>query len=204
MPVEFPMFPLGTVLLPHMPLPLRIFEERYLVMLAEVLQDEPSQFGVVLIERGQEAGSEQSRFSLGTAARIGELQPDDGALGMLTQGDRRFRVTEWLPDKPYPRALVEWLDDLEWDDGLQPLLDRTEEGVRRVLQRASNYADQTWPANVELDDEPQHRAWQLAGIAPLAQLDQLKLLGSASYRELLESLLEETLAVEVTLGWLES
>ena len=53
---ELPLFPLSSVLLPHMPLPLRIFEDRYLVMLARVLQEEPSEFGQVLIERGQESG----------------------------------------------------------------------------------------------------------------------------------------------------
>ena len=33
-----PMFPLGSVLFPHMPLRLRVFEERYLIMLAELLK----------------------------------------------------------------------------------------------------------------------------------------------------------------------
>jgi Lon protease-like protein len=53
---DLPMFPLGSVLFPHMPLPLRVFEERYLVMLSRILADDPAEFGVVLIERGQEVG----------------------------------------------------------------------------------------------------------------------------------------------------
>ena len=44
--IELPMFPLGSVLFPSMPLALRVFEERYLAMLASVLQEEPSEFGV--------------------------------------------------------------------------------------------------------------------------------------------------------------
>ena len=37
------MFPLGTVLFPHTPLALRIFEERYLVMLGRLLdEDDPA------------------------------------------------------------------------------------------------------------------------------------------------------------------
>ena len=51
-----PMFPLGSVLFPYMPLRLRVFEERYLIMLAELLKNEDSRFGVVLIERGREVG----------------------------------------------------------------------------------------------------------------------------------------------------
>lgn len=44
-----PMFPLGSVLLPHMPLGLRLFEPRYLQMLGELLEEREPQFGVVLI-----------------------------------------------------------------------------------------------------------------------------------------------------------
>ena len=44
-----PMFPLGTVLFPHMPLRLRVFEQRYLVMLSNLLQSDNAEFGVVLI-----------------------------------------------------------------------------------------------------------------------------------------------------------
>ncbi|MBT5730786.1 MAG: peptidase S16, partial [Microbacteriaceae bacterium] len=47
-----PMFPLGSVLFPAMPLALRVFEERYLKMMGAVLDNQPSEFGVVLIERG--------------------------------------------------------------------------------------------------------------------------------------------------------
>jgi len=48
------MFPLNSVLFPYMPLRLRVFEERYLMMLADLLQREDARFGVVLIERGRE------------------------------------------------------------------------------------------------------------------------------------------------------
>jgi Lon protease-like protein len=47
-----PMFPLASVLFPAMPVALRVFEDRYMVMLSRVLQREPAEFGIVLIERG--------------------------------------------------------------------------------------------------------------------------------------------------------
>ncbi|MDQ1570131.1 MAG: uncharacterized protein QOF79_805, partial [Actinomycetota bacterium] len=65
-----PMFPLGSVLFPYMPVVLSVFEDRYLVMLSRILQDEPSEFGVVLIERGQEVGGGEHRFTFGTVAQI--------------------------------------------------------------------------------------------------------------------------------------
>ena len=47
-----PIFPLGSVLMPGMPLALRVFEERYLEMMRDVLPSPEREFGVVLIERG--------------------------------------------------------------------------------------------------------------------------------------------------------
>ena len=51
---SLPVFPLGSVLFPHMPLALRVFEERYLKMIGALLETDDLVFGVVLIERGSE------------------------------------------------------------------------------------------------------------------------------------------------------
>lgn len=182
------MFPLGSVLFPAMPLPLRVFEERYLAMLAEVLAEEPSEFGVVLIERGQEVGGGEHRFDIGTVAQIVELEGAEGFVALFAQGTRRFRVVEWLADDPYPRALVEWLDDLLWDESLGPLRERVEREVRRALAVGTEFGDVAYSAAVELADEPLDAAWQLSAIAPLNELDQLRLLRADSMRELLEEL----------------
>ena len=88
------MFPLATVLFPYMPLPLRVFEERYLVMLAKVLEDETSEFGIVLIERGAEVGGGEHRFGVGTVARITQLLEGEGFVGVVAEGTERFEVVE--------------------------------------------------------------------------------------------------------------
>jgi Lon protease-like protein len=183
----FAMFPLGSVLFPHMPLPLRVFEERYMVMLAGILQDEPSEFGVVLIERGQEVGGGEKRFTVGTIARIVQLEAGEGFIALLAQGDRRLEVAEWLDDDPYPRADIRFLDDLRWDDALADLFESTERTVRRALAIASEFVDQPWAVDVELSDDQVAASWQLAAIAPLGELDQVELLRSATLRDLLES-----------------
>jgi Lon protease-like protein len=190
----FAMFPLGSVLFPHMPLALRVFEERYLVMMSKVLADEPAEFGVVLIESGREAaGPEvQRRFGHGTVAQITELGETDGMLAVLARGDRRIEVVEWLEDDPHPSAVVRELPELEWDPALAPMRDRAELAVRRTIARASEFVELPWDADVQLSDDPVASAWQLAGIAPLTQLDQVQLLGSRSLRELLAGLIERT------------
>lgn len=189
---ELPMFPLGSALLPHMPTMLRVFEERYLVMLAQILQHEPAEFGVVLIERGQEVGGGEHRFSTATVARITEVDSAEGHVILVAHGDRRIEVVEWLPDDPFPRAEVVELPELEWADSLAPLRERAESIVRRTLARASEYTDETWDAGVELADDPVEAAWQLAGIAPLGELDRIRLLQSATMEELLTVLIQLT------------
>jgi Lon protease-like protein len=197
---ELPMFPLGSVLFPHMPLALRVFEDRYVVMLARILDDEPAEFGVVLIERGQEVGGGEHRFGFGTVAQIVQLEGASGFIAVVAQGERRIEVTEWLDDEPFPRAVVRELDDLVWDDSLLPLRERAEHEVRRALALASEFADMPWAASVEISDDPVEAAWQLAAIAPLGPLDQVRLLGAASMHELLISLIELADAAAASIG----
>jgi hypothetical protein len=91
---EIPLFPLGTVLFPGGPLPLRIFEARYVDLVSRCLRD-GSGFGVVLIREGAEAGGPALTFDVGTYARIVDFsRQDDGLLGIRAQGERRFRILE--------------------------------------------------------------------------------------------------------------
>lgn len=123
--VEIPLFPLGTVLFPGGPLPLRIFETRYVDLVRRCLRDDTG-FGVVLIREGVEAGGPAATFDVGTYARIVDFsrQPD-GLLGIRAQGERRFRIlerrrardglnladVEWLAEPP-PCALPPEFGDL--------------------------------------------------------------------------------------------
>jgi len=180
-----PMFPLGAVLFPHMPLRLRVFEQRYLIMLNAMLRQDSAEFGVVLIERGQEVGGGEQRFDFGTVAEIISIGAQEGFLGLVAEGRRRFRVREWLPDEPHPKAEVEELAELDGDGRMTGELAETEQLVRRTLALASEFSERVWPSDIELSDDPVTRAWQLAGIAPLGPLDQLALLQVGSLAELL-------------------
>ncbi len=189
---EMPMFPLGSVLFPAMPLPLRVFEPRYLQMLQDILPVETAEFGVVLIERGQEVGGGEKRFGVGTVAQIADLKIADGYLALLGEGVRRVEVVEWLPDLIYPRAMVREMPPLDWDDDLQERFDQTEGLVRRTLARASEFDDLTWSPDVQLSDDPVDALWQLAAVAPLGPLDQMNLLACRSARALLDAIFSAT------------
>ncbi len=182
-----PMFPLGSPLLPGQPMPLQVFEPRYLAMLRDVAEGE-GRFGVVLIERGFEVGGGDERFAIGCVAGIEQVHPmPDGRVALLARGQERIEIVSWLPDDPYPRAEVRRLPDLTWGGEEAPRLVETERVVRRALAVMSEYRQQVWPADVELFDDPVTRSWQLASIAPVGALDHLALLRSSSVAELLKS-----------------
>lgn len=117
--MRVPLFPLNTVLFPGGPLPLRIFEARYLDMVSDCLRKD-APFGVLLIRDGGETGP-ATTHDIGTLARITDwYQGSDGLLGVTAIGEHRFRLlssqrmdgglnvgeVEVLPDEP-PMPLPE-------------------------------------------------------------------------------------------------
>ena len=198
MPV-MPMFPLGSVLIPAMPLPLRIFEPRYLKLLGDLVASENPEFGVVLIERGQEVGGGEKRMSLGTIASVTDIGTSEEFYGLESVGSRRFRVNAWLPDDPYPIADIDFLPDLIWDDTLMPSRVHLETKVRQLLAFASEFGDLQYSADVELSHDPMQACWQLAGVLPIGQLDQMDLLASQSAEELISRTYEVVTTADETL-----
>ena len=180
-----PMFPLSTVLMPGMPLPLRIFEERYLKLLGDLLGEETPEFGVVLISRGPEVGGGEKRMNIGTIASVTNIGTTEQFYGLESVGSRRFRVNAWLPDDPYPLADIDFIPDLIWDDTLMPARVHLETKVRQLLAFASEFGDLQYGPDVEFSDDPMEACWQLAGVLPVGELDQMDLLGSQSAEELI-------------------
>ena len=184
MPV-MPMFPLGSVLLPAMPLPLRIFEQRYLKLLGDLMASDKPEFGVVLIERGKEVGGGERRMSIGTIASVTEIGTTQEFLGLESYGSQRFRVNAWLPDDPYPLADIDLLPDLIWDDSLLPAKAHLETKVRQLLAFVSEFGNLQFGADIEFSEDPMEACWQMAGVLPVGPLDQIDLLSSQSADELI-------------------
>ncbi len=89
--MQVPLFPLNTVLVPGGPLPLRIFEPRYLGLVSQCLKSDMP-FGVLLIRDGGETGP-ATTHNVGTLARITDwYQGSDGLLGITAIGEQRFRL----------------------------------------------------------------------------------------------------------------
>ena len=171
------MFPLGSVLFPHAVLPLQVFEHRYLTMVDEALRAD-GRFGVVLIERGAEVGGGDTRFDVGTFAKIvraGRLT--ENRLMIVAVGTQRFSVVEWLEDGPYPRAVTEPIEEMEADtDVLAEALERTARTWRRVMAMAIELGAEIPSIDLELPDAQSAAVWTLSATAPIEQLDRQRLL----------------------------
>jgi len=198
-----PMFPLGSVLLPGMLLPLHIFEDRYRRLIEVVLEADEPEFAVTLIERGSEVGGGDIRAMVGCTARVLEAgRTDDGRWAVITVGIQPVQVVEWLPDDPFPRArilpLVPTDDALIEDSGsatssLGERLERLAVNLRRCVALASELG-QSGSVDVELSEDPWLATFQAAALAPLGSLDRQRVLSTRSTvdrLDLVESLLEE-------------
>jgi uncharacterized protein len=185
---ELAMFPLGSVLLPRMALPLRIFEPRYRRMMSDVLERTPPEFGVVLIERGSEVGGGDTRTGVGCVARVEAHQElPDGQVALLGAGSRRIRVQRWLPEDPYPRALVtDWPD--EPGAASLPDLGPITGEVLELAGIAARIGGFSLPHDLEFSRDPSERLFELATITPIGPLDRLRVLSAPSATERLDLL----------------
>ncbi len=115
--IELPLFPLKTVLLPGNTLSLKVFETRYLDMIAHCMRED-STFGVILIYKGEETLSDTDIYSIGTTAKISDWQDRaDGLLGVTALGLERFEIVSTrVQDDGLTIAKVNILSDAEAGD----------------------------------------------------------------------------------------
>lgn len=187
---ELPMFPLGSVLLPYMPLRLQVFEPRYRSLVEDVLAAD-REFGVVLIERGHEVGGGDVRTDLGTVARIMQSREvADGRWLLVTVGYHRFRVERWLPDAPYPRAEVHELADPPAGPADVERYEEVAARLRRVLAMRAELGEPAPPATRGVTPDPVLGTFQVATLADLGPMDKQRLLAAADVSERLEVLVE--------------
>jgi len=157
---EIPLFPLGVVLFPGGPLPLRIFETRYIDLVRRCMRD-GSGFGVVLIRDGAEAGGPAATFDVGTYARIVDFsQQPDGLLGIRATGERRFRIVERRRARDgLNLADIEWLP-AECAVGLPEAFAELGPMVDAILTQAGEpYAS--------IERRPEDAAWVSARLAEI-------------------------------------
>jgi ATP-dependent Lon protease len=155
---ELPLFPLPEVVLfPSRPLPLHIFEFRYRIMMNTILEND-RRFGVLAVNpnSGEIA-------NVGCCAEIVHFQrlPDD-RMKMLTLGQQRFRVLEYIREKPYRVALVQWIEDKPTTEDLRPMAIEVEKLLRDVVRLSAKLTDQKIELPEDLPSLPTELSYWVA------------------------------------------
>ena len=105
--MDLPVFALHAVCFPGQPVGLRVFEERYLQMMEDVLPEAP--FAVAAIRHGQEVGgpAEPCRVGVIVAVQDYDFDADEGTYALRAVARDRVALVHALADDPYPRWRVE-------------------------------------------------------------------------------------------------
>jgi len=204
MGVEIPLFELGVVLFPHMPLQLHVFEERYREMLRHC-DEQGTSFGVVAIREGVEVGGGAVSYDVGTLAQIRRLERlEDGRANLLVTGASRFRVLRRVTGHPFPAGEVEYLEDAPGEpEAMERLGTEVRESFQRYAATLQQMASQQ-PSVDELPDDPELLGYLAAAALQVEVPHKQRLLEADSAEERLrmcmsllrreEALLERMLA----------
>lgn len=193
------MFPLESALLSGEELPLRVFEPRYSALVRDTLDRDDKSFGVVLIAKGREVGGGDERCDVGVRARIAAFEDHgEGQYRLKCPLTERIRVREWLPDDPYPRAVVE-----SWPDDPGPVSDadliEVEDRIWGLFERIAVARDARLPereallgvSRIDALDVPAgQRLYELAARMPMGTADKYSVLAAPSAADRLTALSE--------------
>ena len=182
-----PLFPLGVVLFPGAPLPLRIFENRYKIMIGECIEMKQP-FGVVLIKEGPEVGGPAQPHRVGTTARILKAEPSGQAMYRIqTVGERRFRILNIVDGTPYLKAEVEYLEEMDSDD-VGDLAQKVSDSLSEYLQLVVSFK-KGWIQTVDTPQEPRALSYAAAQAVTYPPMVGQYLLQIPSVKERLERVL---------------
>lgn len=185
---EIPLFPLSSALVPYGYMPLQIFEQRYLDMVAACMRTGTG-FGVVWLRQGSEvSGGSQTTPDVGdygTHARITDFdQLPNGLLGITIRGEERFDIAEVWRD---PSGLIRSRVSMEGRLEPAPMTDewRSLEVVLRGLESHPHIQRM----NLTID---YNNAWEVAfnliQLLPFDESIKYELLGMATLNELIVEL----------------
>lgn len=168
-----PLFPLSLVLFPGMTLPLHIFEERYKRMIGLCLR-ENYDFGVVLAGAPLAVPGRYVTYPVGTTAHItGATRFPDGAMNLITTGERRFRIHSLDWEMEYCLARVEWLTEPASDATL--LRDQATRRWNAFRRQIATMTEAEF-GTVDVPTDPTGASYELAASLPVDTVDKQRLL----------------------------
>lgn len=169
---QLPLFPLPElVLFPGRRLPLHIFEFRYRILMNTILQGD-RRFGVLMVDP-----------STGEIAKVGccaevihyQRMPDD-RMKIMTLGQQRFRVLDYVRETPYRVGLVEWIEDEPVEENLAPIADEVDQLLRDVVRLSAKLTSQEIDFPEDIPELPLELSYWVASTLYGVSLEQQSLL----------------------------
>ncbi|MBA3339604.1 MAG: LON peptidase substrate-binding domain-containing protein [Geodermatophilaceae bacterium] len=190
MSATIPLFPLGSPLFPGMVLPLHVFEERYRLLVEDLLAlpDEATRrFGVVAIRQGWEVGggvfgaSEPALYDVGCMAVVRAVsRRGSGRFDVVAVGTDRFKVvTVHRGLSRYLQADVEELPGSDTDVDTLPEAAALGDVVGQLFLRYISQVAKLHGTEIdlpELPDNPRELSYLVAAGALLTAEDRQALL----------------------------
>ena len=155
---ELPLFPLpDVVLFPGRPLPLHVFEFRYRIMVNTILASD-RRFGVLMWDPNQNQAA-----TVGCCAEVVRYErlPDDRIM-VLTLGQQRFRVLDYVREKPYRVGLVEWIDDQPSQQNLDELASEVRQLLQNVVQLSAKLTEEEIDVPDDIPSPPTELSYWVA------------------------------------------
>ena len=188
---QLALFPLGgVVLFPGFPLAIRVFEERYKKLVADV-KSADSRIGIVLIREGNEVGDTAEPFLVGTQAKIVEAtELENGQIFLSLLGERVFRISQIVTEYPYLTADVELFAELLDSEGLPERVESATHAFHEYL-KIGRLVEGSWSEHLVNEPDPVKLSYLIAQTMSAEPLVKQGLLETSSVGDRLE--IEENL-----------
>jgi Lon protease-like protein len=173
-----------------MPMPLHIFEPRYLEMI-EHCRAGNAPFGIVLIRSGAEVGGEAAPFSVGTLARVSRREAvDGGRLNIVAIGEGRFQIVEILRHKSYLTAKTEPVADRPDDPATLAAARDTASQLFRSYVRSLYSLANRHVSGLQIPTDPAQLSYAIANAVQIPLLEKQRLLEYRSTQDRLRREIE--------------
>jgi Lon protease-like protein len=184
--IRLPLFPLGTVLVPGLVLPLHIFEPRYRILVQSLMdlpEGAPRLFGVIATRVGQSADRLSDMYDVGCTAQLREVTPyEDGRFDIVAVGQNRFQL-EGLDEEagtPYHTGMVELLGEPDGETDLSDVADL-------VALRFAAYRDRLRVEQSGVPTDPRVLSYLVAAAAVLELSERQELLATLTTADRLQA-----------------
>ncbi|MBT3239325.1 MAG: endopeptidase La [Chloroflexi bacterium] len=190
-PDTLPILPLrGVVVYPHTAVPLNVGQPRSIRLVDDVMARERLVGLVTSKDPDLENPGPDDLYKIGTVANINRLvRAPDGTIRLLVQGISRFKLGEFVSEKPYLEAKIELLPEEEDEDELE--LEALARNVRnqfeRITELISSIPQEIVNSVLQMED-PLQTAYTIANFQRMDMVDAQKLLEIKSVSEKLHTL----------------